>query len=151
VLVNDGPKMLSFRTEKALTEALVHHLRQVSCPWGRVRVAREFFYHRGRTDVVALTSAGRVLAFEAKLKDWREALHQAYRNSCFAHGTYVVLPKSAAELAHRYSAEFQSLDVGLCVVSRNALEILCEAETLNPIQPWLSRLAAARAMSQCRL
>jgi hypothetical protein len=59
--------------------------------------------------VVALTSAGRVLAFEAKLKDWREALHQAYRNSCFANGTYVVLPKSAAELAHHTAQSFKAL------------------------------------------
>ena len=116
-----------------------------------MQVAREFFYHRGRTDVVALTSTGRILAFEAKLKDWREALHQAYRNSCFAHGSYVVLPGPAATLAHRYSAEFESRHVGLCLVSRNRLEVLHEAKPLSPLQPWLSSLAAAQARSQRRL
>lgn len=141
--------MGAFHTEKALTEALVRHLRRISNPWGRVRVTREFFYHRGRTDVVALTRDGTILAFEAKLKNWREALHQAYRNSCFAHGTYVVVPKSTALLAHRYSAEFESRHVGLCVVSRNALIVLHEARPSKPLQPWLSGQAAAQAMNQC--
>jgi hypothetical protein len=50
-----------------------------------VSFACEFDYSRGRTDVVALRDGEHVIAFEAKLKDWRTALHQAYRNTCFAH------------------------------------------------------------------
>jgi hypothetical protein len=139
-----------FRTERALVDALVRQLRRVGNPWGRLRVHREFFYLRGRTDVVALMKDGTILAFEAKLSNWRKALHQAYRNSCFAHVSFVLLPEQAALSAHRYAAEFECRRVGLCYVSSRSLVVLQEAARMEPLQPWLTEQVTARTLARCR-
>jgi hypothetical protein len=84
---------------------------------------------------------GCVIAFEAKLIKWREALQQAYRNTCFAHRSYVVLPKDTAMLAHRYSAEFSLRGIGICYIWQEGVIVLQEAGETEPLQPWLSRQA----------
>src|SRR5580692_12032233 len=47
-----------FCCEKALVDRFVDSLTGSPSPWGAVQVAREFFYQRGRTDVVALAANG---------------------------------------------------------------------------------------------
>jgi hypothetical protein len=98
----------------------------------------EFDYQRGRTDVVVLTSDGEgLLAFEAKLHKWREALQQAYRNTCFAHHSYVLLPKSIALRVQKCSAEFKLRHVGLCYIDGKNIVIVLPAERQVPLEPWL--------------
>jgi hypothetical protein len=109
--------------------------------WGPLQVAREFYYLRGRTDVLALTSSAEVVAFEGKLTRWREALQQAFRNTCFAHCSYVLLPPRVALTACKHTLEFEKRRVGLCCIFRNKLEVLIDAPLLEPIQPWLTSLA----------
>jgi|GEM_PF-1776810 hypothetical protein len=138
-------RMGGYLTETALLDEFLCHLERFPSPWGAVQVAREFFYRNGRTDVIALASDGCVLAFEAKLERWRAALHQAYRNTCFAHRSYVVLPKEVALRAQRYTAEFDRRGVGLCYVDKEGLVVLKEATKSEPIQPWLSGLATSHA------
>ena len=46
-----------------------------------------------------------LMAFEAKLKDWRYGLDQAYRNTCFAHKSYVVVPEATALPTNRELAK----------------------------------------------
>ncbi|HZL25102.1 MAG TPA: hypothetical protein VFC39_01075 [Acidobacteriaceae bacterium] len=60
-----------FETKQIVVDVFVERLRSLVSPWGDVHVAREFNYQRGRIDVVAHTSDDCVLAFEAKLQDWR--------------------------------------------------------------------------------
>jgi hypothetical protein len=129
-----------FDSEGALVDKFLTCLRTVS-PWGKVMAGVEFFYQRGRTDVVAVDDDGRVIAFEAKLLKWREALQQAYRNTCFAHRSYVVLPRHTAMLAHRYSAEFALRGIGICYIWQEGVIVLQEADETDPLQPWLSRQA----------
>jgi hypothetical protein len=112
-----------FDSEGALVDKFLTCLRTVS-PWGKVMAGVEFFYQRGRTDVVAVDDDGRVIAFEAKLLKWREALQQAYRNTCFAHRSYVVLPRHTAMLAHRYSAEFALRGIGICYIWQEGVIVL---------------------------
>src|SRR6266853_5633998 len=104
------------QTEKMLVDSFVDIIEANVTHWGNLRVACEFFYSRGRTDVVALSDGNTLIAFEAKLKDWKTALHQAYRNTCFAHSSYVLLPKDTALNAMRYLGEFVSRGVGLCYI-----------------------------------
>ncbi len=119
-------------------------LQGASTPWGTVRVGEEFFYQRGRTDVIAVTKEGCVLDFEAKLTRWRDALHQAYRNTCFAHRSYVVLPESTAKLAAQYLSEFQKRSVGLCYITESCeVVVALEASSVTPLLPWLSEQAVA--------
>ena len=131
-----------YASEQELVDAFCNALVAERSPWGSVIHTCEFGYKRGRTDIVALDSAGTILAFEAKLTRWRDALHQAYRNTCYAHLSYVVLPEETAARAQRHSKEFEIRAVGLCCVSRGSIEIAVPASNHDPIQPWLSQLAA---------
>jgi len=124
-------------------EDFARWLREGATHWGDVRIGFEFDYHGGWTDVVALCGAGgEVLAFEAKLGKWREALHQAYRCLCFADRAYVVLPAGSARVAMRHAHEFRRRRVGLCSMSAvHGIEVLLDVEPGTPLQPWV----AARA------
>lgn len=133
-----------FASERALVDTFIATLQHPDCPWGPVDgIKREFDYARGRTDVIVV-AGGAVLAFEAKLANWREALHQAYRNTCFATNSYVVLPKDVALAAYCYSAEFEERGIGLCYVDGDALVVLQESPSTLPLEPWL----ACEAISQ---
>lgn len=137
-----------YSTEKMLVDQFVRVLGSEENPWGPVSVSCEFFYARGKTDVVALAHGEMLIAFEAKLKDWRCALDQAYRNTCFAHKSYVVVPKATALTAFAYVAEFKRRGVGLCYVdSTGGLTVLEEPETSIPIEPWIATQAACRVRS----
>lgn len=134
-----------FDSERKLLDDFVDHLASDTTPWGQVRFAREFYYTRGRTDVVALTSDGRVLAFEGKLEKWRQALAQAYRNLCFAHCSYVLLPKQTALAASRFEAEFRRRGVGLCYLENGECVVILDPNSGEPLQPWLCQMASLAA------
>lgn len=104
---------------------------------GKIRYAKEFDYRSGRTDVIILTENGDVVAFEAKLEKWRDALHQAYKNTCFAHYSYVLLPEHIALRAAQYDIEFKNRAVGLCYLSNGHLVIVQGAPKNEPLQKWL--------------
>jgi hypothetical protein len=132
---------MRFANELALVEVFVSRLSTNRSPWGTVQVATEFYYQRGRTDVVAYTADESVIAVEAKLEDWRTAMHQAFRNRCFAHRSYVLLPKSTAVRAHRYAAEFDRRQVGICYLENADIVVLHPATECDPLEPWLSQRA----------
>lgn len=137
----------AYDSENLLVETLVDELIGEVTPWGAVQVQREFDYSRGRTDVVIVTIEGNVVAFEAKLSRWRIALHQAYKNRCFADASYIVLPKQAALRAGRFSDEFARRGVGLCYIDPDeGLVVLCEGGISEPLQPWLRAIAIERTI-----
>lgn len=137
-----------YSTEKMLVDQFVRVLGRGENPWGPVSISCEFFYARGKTDIVALADGEILIAFEAKLKDWRCALDQAYRNTCFAHKSYVVVPKATALTAFAYIAEFKRRAVGLCYVDNTGeLTVLEDPETSTPIEPWIATQAATRVRS----
>ena len=140
-----GVREADFGSERELVAQLVEALVADGAPWGYLRVTSEFFYGRGRVDVVGACEEKKVIAFEAKLTRWREALHQAYRNTCLAHRSYVVLPASVAARALSSKPEFQKLGVGLCTLIDGRVVILLDVPSSDPIQPWLALLAAESA------
>ncbi len=105
-------------------------------------VTSEFDYSRGRTDVVAVQLDGAVLAIEGKLTRWRDALHQAYRNKCFAHRSYVALPPDTASRALRSEQEFRDREVGILIVTPNGVEVALEPVHEDPLEWWLTERAA---------
>jgi len=135
-----------YSSEKILAKEFCSTLESSKSPWGQVDIVREFNYIRGRTDVVAIDKDENVYAFELKLDKWSQALQQAYRNTCFAHGSYVVLPESKARYAYRYLHEFSRHSVGLCSIEKGTIVILVPATFQSPIQPWLSN----SAISKCK-
>jgi hypothetical protein len=137
----------TFRLEKNLVSHFARCLRKGDSPWGRVQIGFEFDYVGGYTDVLALCPAGQLVAFEAKLARWRDALHQAYRTRCFANRSYVVLPDATARVAVQHLSEFSRRRVGLCSVSpERGIEVLRDAEVSAPLQPWV----ATRAMAELK-
>lgn len=138
--------MTAYPTERCLVDQFVRHLQEEAEDWALVSIGEEFFYQRGRTDVIAITKDGSVLAFEAKLTRWRDALHQAYRNRCFAHQSYVVLPERTARLAEQYAAEFSRREVGLCYLGEEEVVVIFDPRPGAPLQPWLTQQAVAHAV-----
>ena len=136
---------MAYQCEQELVDHFLAVIDADQTPWGPLAVVPEFFYHRGRVDVVGVSPSGRVYAFEAKLTRWRDALHQAYRNTCFAHQSYVLLPTTAAGVAEQYSAEFDRRGVGLCSLAENSLIVVHDSSLNEPLQPWLAKEACARA------
>jgi hypothetical protein len=136
---------LGYIVETDLVSHFATCLGEGETPWGPVRFAFEFDYLGGHTDVVAICRTGEIVAFEAKLTKWRDALHQAYRARCFAHRSYVLLPTPAARAAVLHEWEFLRRRVGLCSLeSGRDIQILIDTDVIEPLQPWL----AARAASQ---
>lgn len=132
-----------YKNEYYLVQQFVRRLRGGSCPWGTVRVTCEFQYDRGRTDVLALAEDGEhLIAFEAKLEKWRDALDQAYRNTCFAHSSFVVLPQHVALRAQRYPLDFECRNVGLCYIDGDQIVVALSPQRQIPTEQWL--LDAAR-------
>ena len=131
---------MTFMNEQALVDSFLSRLGTVSAPWQAEQVATEFYYQRGRTDVVFTVNES-VIAVEAKLQDWRTAMHQAFRNRCFAHRSYVLLPKEIALRAHRYAGEFDRRRVGICYLEQTEIVVLHSAAESDPIEPWLSHRA----------
>ncbi len=134
-------RLSNYSTEERLIEALCILLASQDTPWGEVQVTREFNYSRGRTDVVALDKRSNLVAFEAKLYRWRDALQQAYRNTSFAHFSYVVMPEEVAIRAQLYAHEFDRRSVGLCYPKNGTLIVCLSARKTQPILPWLSKTA----------
>jgi hypothetical protein len=132
---------MCFENEMTLVNSFISRLSSDRSPWGVVRVAREFDYQRGRTDIVVHALDDSVIAVEAKLNDWRTAMHQAFRNRCFAHRSYVLLPKDTAVRAHRYAGEFDRRRVGICYLEDAEIVVLHNATECDPLEPWLSRRA----------
>ena len=103
-------------------------------PWSIQAIVQEYNYNRGRTDVIALTDEGELLAFEAKLTRWRNAMHQAYRNRCFAHRSYVLLPREVAEQAVHHASEFARRSIGVCTIINGSISVLIDACWEAPVQ-----------------
>lgn len=130
-----------YPSEQHLVDAFLDSLRSAQPPWEISAFTTEFDYSSGRTDVVATDRQGTVLAFEAKLKSWRAALTQAYRNKCFAHRSYVLLPEKIAYRALKYTPEFRRRGVGICVMDGDQLVELLQCEEASPCLDWLSEKA----------
>lgn len=97
----------------------------IDFPWkGRhkVQFATELKITKNRVDIVYYQQpddmeVGTVIAVEAKLRDWRKAIQQAYRDKLFANHTYVALPEQFASSALSNIEEFQRADVGLITLN----------------------------------
>jgi len=132
-----------FRSEREMVDVLLAFLTSGASPWCLSGMQTEFEYSNGRTDVIGLLGSNIVLALEAKLTKWREALQQAYRNTCFAHQSLVVLPWEVAERASAYRQEFVRRNVGLCGVRLDGVVMLIEPCGIEPLMPYLTSKAIA--------
>lgn len=133
----------AFSRESDLVSRLIAELESDDTPWGSLDITREWDYRTGITDVLARTAQGELIAFEAKLSDWRRAIHQAYRNTVFAQRAYVVLPGKTASKAAMATELFSRHNIGLCSVEDACINILIDAPTNEVLVPWLRTRATA--------
>jgi len=131
----------SFLTENELVRTFVAALQTSASRFNTQALCCEFDFASGRTDILSLSCTDELIAFEAKLKDWRKALRQAWRNTSFVNRAYVVLPRSHSAAALRQINEFAALGVGLCVVDHDGMEIAIESTPSDPVIPWLHNKA----------
>lgn len=86
------------------------------------------------------TPAARILtAVELKLRNWRRALHQAFRMQRSVDYSWVVLDSARAEPARRSVGEFQELGVGLATLDAETREItvVARAKAVRHSSPWI--------------
>lgn len=60
-----------------------------------------------------------IIAFELKLKNWRQALKQAFRYRTFSNLSFVILDEKYVELALNHIDEFIKFNVGLASINKN--------------------------------
>lgn len=129
-----------FATEAALVDCFVEALRLGETCWRSVEVLTEWDHQAGVVDVLARTGQNALVAFEAKLSDWRRAFHQAYRNSSYANRVYVVMPRETVHRALPYRADFERRGIGLCSVAEKVY-VHIRAEEQVPLRSWVRRRA----------
>jgi hypothetical protein len=131
-----------YQSEEELSKEFCAILESDKCPWGKVNITREFNYPSGRTDILALDLKNNIIAFELKLNKLTIALQQAYRNTSFAHCSYVVIPSSKVNRAKARLDEFKKRSVGLCSLGGGEIQVSLPAIHQEPIQQWLNEKAA---------
>jgi hypothetical protein len=134
-------KPVRFRSEAHLVRRFVQHLKAGTSPWGQLQSLTEWDYGSGQTDVLARDQDRQLIAFEAKLFDWRHACVQAYRNTTFADRAYVVLPEPLALRVQSNETSFTRFGVGLCSCGSSGLRILIEAKSAERLMDWLATSA----------
>lgn len=115
------------------TRTAVHHVTELRITDNRADIV--YFQH---TDESAV---GVVIAVEAKLRDWRKAIRQAYRDKLFANRAYVALPECYASAAISNIAEFQRAAVGLVVLEEGNARFYHHPPASAPLSPYHSRIA----------
>lgn len=66
---------------------------------------------------------GQVIAIEFKLKNWKQAMKQAFRYTSFSSEVYVIMDKTYANSAKENIEEFRKYNIGLGAVGDESMEI----------------------------
>lgn len=126
-----------FATEACLVERFIGALQAGRTVFGAVQVTTEWDHRSGFVDVLARDGTQSLVAFEAKLADWRRAFLQAYRNTAYANRAYVLLPEKTAHRAMREREEFEFRGVGLCAFDGKKVRVLIQASEQDALLAWL--------------
>lgn len=95
-------------------------------------------YKLGRTYKNCLTDS---IAIEAKLKNWKRALNQAYRYKWFASTSYVVLDEKRISGAVLNIDLFKKMNVGLaCIDKKGNVSVLFKPKKEKPIDEKMQML-----------
>lgn len=85
-----------------------------------------------------------LVAVELKLRDWRKGLRQARRNQAFAHQSWLAITRAHEEAV----ALARQLGIGLVVVTGEDVEVILEAQPLNPIAPLETRVVSEQILER---
>ena len=73
-----------------------------------------------------------IVSYEAKLKDWRRALHQAIGYRAFSHSVRVVMPVAGARRAEQLVDTFRTNGIGLIAVDDGATHVVIRSRKRRP-------------------
>ena len=130
-----------FATEADCVDRFVELLAKGRTAFGRVQITTEWDHRSGVVDVLARHRRKTLVAFEAKLDNWKRAFHQAYRSTAYANKSYVIVPEHVASRAMRDREEFELRGVGLCSFNGSAVQVLLEATEQDALLRWLREQA----------
>ena len=126
-----------FATEADFVERFVGKLSKGRTSFGKVQITKEWDHTAGFVDVLARHRRKTLMAFEAKLDNWKRAFHQAYRSTAYANRSYVIVPAQVAARALRDREEFELRGVGLCSFDGKSVQVLIEASEQDALLAWL--------------
>ncbi len=127
----------TFATEADFVECFVGKLSKGRTSFGKVQITKEWDHKAGFVDVLARHRRKSLVAFEAKLDNWKRAFHQAYRSTAYANKSYVIVPAQVAARALRDRYEFELRGVGLCSFDGKSVQVLIEASEQDALLVWL--------------
>jgi hypothetical protein len=87
-----------------------------------------------RIDMVGLRE-GEIISMELKVRDWRGALRQAWRNRLCSHWSYVALPFRLTQ--HITVEDFTRYGIGICAVNDSKVTVTSEPGRSPCLQPFL--------------
>jgi hypothetical protein len=87
----------------------------------------------------------KIIAFEAKLKNWKKALMQARNYLSYADESYVVLPSAYAKPAIDSIESFIASGVGLVIVSENSAKVLLRGKA-SSAHDWRREFVMTRGL-----
>lgn len=93
----------------------------------------------GIPDVIIFN--GKVVSIEYKLKNWKQAIKQAYRYQSFSYETYVVLDMEYADVAKKNIDMFKKFNIGLGAVDNETIEFYYKPKKKKPFSNKLSEKA----------
>lgn len=126
-----------FATEADFVDRFVGKLSKGRTSFGKVQITKEWDHTSGFVDVLARHRKKTLVAFEAKLDNWKRAFHQAYRSTAYANKSYVIVPTHVAARALRDRDEFELRGVGLCSFDGKSVQVLIEASEQDALLVWL--------------
>jgi hypothetical protein len=132
---------VAFKSEADMVERFVKVLRRSRSTFGMLEVVQEWDHRAGLVDVLARNRSRSLIAFEAKLYDWKRAFHQAYKNTAYADCAYVLLPKSVVHRAILNREEFEDRGIGLCSFDGRKVEVQIRSRTHEPLLGWIRHRA----------
>jgi hypothetical protein len=130
-----------FDSEEQFVDQFVVKLAKGRTCYGSVAVTTEWDHRAGIVDVLARDREHEIVAFEAKLTNWRRALDQAYRNTAYASQSYVLLPPDVARRALSEREEFKLRGIGICSFDGRRVDVLIAADKQVPLLGWVQRRA----------
>lgn len=111
-----------FTTEENMVETCLEKLNTIfSCVDTSKNVILEPNGLFGIPDIMINTNE--IISIEAKLKNWKRALRQAYRYKSFSEESYVFMDDSHINSPLKNIEEFKKYNIGLCGVTKEKINI----------------------------
>lgn len=116
-----------FRTEEKMVDTCVNELLN---EYKKDEILLEPIGLFGIPDI--MINNKEIISIEAKLKNWKRALIQAYRYRSFSKKAYVFMDNDYIDAPLENIKEFKKFNIGLAGVSNEKIEIYYEPEEKEP-------------------